>query len=430
MSDQNTLSNEPNKPRRFATLSLIVMPLLLFVGIGWFAPNYVPAEGTLDYTLGGDYLQEYVGGILFLDPSQNKELYNIDICRKLQHNEKLVGFAWEDSKFFPMVYPPFYYAAVSPLSKLEYLTAARVWLFLMVLALIAALFVIRRVTHLHIGLLLATCFSAPLLLSLTTGQKSTVLLLILATTFWAYRSNKKFLSGAVFGLIAFKPHLGVPIGLFMLFRREYSFVMGCYFSVFVLIVASLFTGFDVCTDYFAVVMGFSDYVQTGGYHLEKGFSLWSAWQLMANDPLVAKIGTIASSLIILGGTAWTLRKPERMQGDEALRSFSAMVMATVLVAPHLYGYDLTMLVLPALLLTQFFLNQRRAGTNVNLVAPALLAVLLVGMDGCSWVATQTGIQIGVILLAISWFLALRPFKYDTIAAPQSVQPLGKKLAGA
>ena len=423
-------SPDPSSQRRssrWEPIALILLPLLLFVGIGWFAPNYVPSDKAREATLGGDFLQEYVGGILYRDPSQNKELYNIDVCRALQHNEELVGFTWDDSKFFPMVYPPFYYAIVSPLSKLEYLTAARVWLFLMIAALIAALFIIRRVTRLHVGLVLASCLAAPLLLSLTTGQKSSVLLLILAATFWAYRENKKFLAGAVFGLIAFKPHLGVPIGLFMLARKEYSFVMGCYFSVFSLIVVSIFTGFDVCTDYFSVVMGFSEYVQTSGYHLEKGFSIWSAVQMGVSDPTVAKVATVVSSLAVLGGTAWILRKPERMQGDEALRSFSAMVMATVLVAPHLYGYDLTMLILPALLLTQFYLNQKRAGAKSNLIAPALLVVVLVGMDACSWLALHSGIQLGVVLLVASWFLALQPFKYEGMPVENSA--VTQKLAG-
>jgi len=272
---------------------------------------------------------------------------------------------------------------------------------------------LKRLLNVHTGILLLTCVAAPLLLSLTTGQKSSFLFLILTGTWALWRANKPFASGAIFGLIAFKPHLGIPVGLFMLFRKQWSFVLGCYFSVGLLMVASLMTGFDICTDYFCVTMGFSDYVQSGGYHLEQGFSLWSAWQLAVHDATIAKIATIVSSLAILAGTVYFLRRPSCHQGDNLSRSFSAMTIATVLVSPHLYAYDLAMLLLPAILLSDIAI--RRQDNWQNFAPVIALAILLFGMNPLITFGAASGLNLGVPLMVVAWVFTLKSVQEETRA---------------
>jgi len=386
---------------------LIIVPLLLFVVIACFAPNFVnssPEEVRRD-PLGGDFLQEYAGGVLYRDKAQNNQLYNVDVCREIQHDTSLLGFAWDESRFFPMVYPPFYYAVISPISKLDYTTAMRLWLLAMVAFLAIALLWLKRSLNVHHWLLLSACVAAPLLLSLTTGQKSSLLFLILTGTFCLMRADKPFLAGAFFGLIAFKPHLGIPIGLFMLIHRQWSFVIGCYITVGCLIVASLATGFDICTDFFGVTMGFTNYVHNGGYHLEQGFSLWSAWQLALSDREMAKILTIVTTLIVLAGTAFALRKKESLQGDQLLTSMSIMTIATVLVAPHLYAYDLAMLLLPLILLGHQLIQRFQTAPSQSpgqYLPVAALAIVLLGMSPLIWLASFTGINFGVVLMFAAW----------------------------
>ena len=430
---ENQINTGPSGQLRTGRLSygaLIVVPIILFLIIVSFAPNFVTTDSVRHDPLGGDFLQEYAGGVLFRDASQNNQLYNVDVCREIQHDANLLGFQWEESRFFPMVYPPFYYAAVSPLSTLEYLTATRVWLLLMTACLVASLLLLRRQLQLHTGFLLLSCLAAPVLLSLTTGQKSTVLLLILTATWAAWRKDKPFAAGAIFGLIAFKPHLGIPVGLFMLARKQWSFVMGCYFTVGCLIVGSLATGFDICTDYFSVTMGFTDYVQSGGYHLEQGFSLWSAWQLSVSDPTTAKILTTVSSLVILIGTIIVLRRSDCHRTANRARGFSAMIIATVLLAPHLYAYDLAILVLPALLLgnqakgdAQNKRDAQNKGESLDkatLVPVAALLIVLFGMNPLISIGSMTGLNLGVPLLVVAWAgaLQLMQSKPAAVAVPR------------
>ena len=422
---QKTETNRSTTPWRSGAW-LVAIPFLLFVAIGWFAPNFTNQDSSQVRVdpLGGDYLQEYAGGVLIGDQSQDNQLYNLTLSRQIQHDEERLGFAWDESRFFPMVYPPFYYAAISPLSKLAYPTAMRVWLFLMVGFLIAGLLWLKRSLNVHNGILLVACLAAPLLLSLTTGQKSSVLFFVLVSTFCLLRSNKPFLAGAAFGLIAFKPHLGIPIGLFMLARRQWSFVTGCLLMVGCLVVASLATGMDNCADYFSLTLGFTDYVHNGGYHLEQGFSLWSAWQLALSDRTLAKFFTVTFSLIVIGGTAFLLRKPECHQGDNLLRSFSAMILATVLVSPHLYAYDLAMLLVPTILLSHLAI--RRMESLWQLVPVIALGIVLFGTNLLIQFAAVSGINLGVLLMIVAWGSILGSTRLKTVT--QEENSINKALA--
>jgi hypothetical protein len=398
----------PHRSARRSVTALLVVPLFLFVVIGWVTPNFVDNGLPRDNPLGGDFLQEYAGGVLFLDLQNNRRLYRSEAFRRVQHDAQVIGFSWNENKYFPVVYPPFYYAAVSPLSRLEYLTAARLWLLLMTGCLAGSLLVLRRCLPATAGWLLLACLTAPLLLSLSSGQKSSLLLLILTGTWALLHQRRPFTSGMVFGMIAFKPHLGIPVGLFMLVTRQWRFVGGCALTVSVLIAASLLTGLQNCSDYVGVVTGFADYVHHGGYHLEQGFSLWSFWQLAVGDDTLARIATLVCGSLVLGVTARSLSQPAAFQGDNLSRSFSAMTIATVLVAPHLYAYDLTMLLLPAILLGEMALRQPRQWlTILPLIA---LAILLFGMQGLVNLAAISRLNAGVPLMLGVWALTLIALK--------------------
>ncbi len=95
----------------------------------------------------------------------------------------MTGFTWDQSQYFPPVYPPFWYAAVSPLSHLHYDQAVHVWAGLMTACLIIALLLIYRFTDVPVFLLLILCLSTPVIHSISSGQKGTLLLLIFTVSF-------------------------------------------------------------------------------------------------------------------------------------------------------------------------------------------------------------------------------------------------------
>jgi len=121
-----------------AMVGIAVVPVLITIGLLFMSPNYqepnAETEQPLSYPLGGDYLQEHVGGQLILNPTTRNKLYDSETFKSAQHEHRRLGFSWDENQFFLAVYPPFWYSVVSPLTGLPYLVASRVWLCLMTIA--------------------------------------------------------------------------------------------------------------------------------------------------------------------------------------------------------------------------------------------------------------------------------------------------------
>lgn len=406
-------SNRSAWLRQLAVLAIV--PAIIMVGLLWRSPNFnspdQSSDAVLSYPLGGDYLQEYVGGGLILDPSQRDHLYDAEIFDVAQHDATRVGFSWDDQQFFPAVYPPFWYAAVSPLSKLSYLTASRVWLILMTVAMVVACWILNRFAAVPAPLLMAMCLAAPVIQSLNAGQKGTLLLLILATSYVLLKQRRHFLSGSIFALIAFKPHLAIAIGLWMLAAKNWRWCAGAFAGLSSLAVASVLIGPDLLSDYLNVVSGFGNFVQSGGYNLHESFSLWSFWQQLVNNSLIAKLLTIVTSLIVVAVSLWMFRQRDNEQSKpiDVDRAFAAMVIVTIITSPHLYTYDLTVLLLPIGLLARIALDTRGQERDYAAWIPVGLLVILMFANGAlTSFAASSGIQFGVLLLLATWVAIMRP----------------------
>ena len=96
-----------------------------------------------------------------------------------------------------------------------------------------------------------------------------------------------------------------------------------------------------------------------------------------------------ATLIVLGVL---LRGPVRVESPVFAAQFSGLVLATILVSPHLLTYDLTLLVLPATLLAGSALN--RGDVSLGGAFRALLAAVVL-LSLSSPVARLTGLQISV-----------------------------------
>ena len=73
MTDAGTskpdLSSSTNAPSALKSLVVVaIVPLIVLAGLFWRSPNHrwsdIQVHQTLGYPMGGDYLQEYVGGFL------------------------------------------------------------------------------------------------------------------------------------------------------------------------------------------------------------------------------------------------------------------------------------------------------------------------------------------------------------------------------
>jgi hypothetical protein len=214
---------------RGETTTWAVAATLLVAGLACLAsPNFHAGFDPARGPLGGDFLQEWIGGYL-VRSGQAARLYDGPYVRALEHDAGLVGFDWSGQRYLPMVYPPFYYALVSPLSLLPLGAAGVVWAALMILFLAATQVLLARGLEGPGGrsawLWPCAILFAPLVQNLTSGQKGTVLLLLFAATYVLFRRGRPFWAGVVFGLLAFKPQLTLVIGAAMLAKGRIALVV-------------------------------------------------------------------------------------------------------------------------------------------------------------------------------------------------------------
>ncbi len=388
---------------------ILALPLVFIGLVLCFSPNFKSVDGMRTSPLGGDFLQEWVGAKLFERGEENK-LYDLEYVQAFQHDSSMVGFDWPEDEYFPMVYPPFYYASLRPLSRFRYPVSSIIWAVLSGLAFSISGFLLFRY-YPPCQPVFGRCFVGslvfvPLLNCFNMGQKSTYLLLILSATFVLLHRNRPFLAGTVFGLIVFKPHLGVLIGLTMLLKRQWKFALGALAVVVVVFCCSWLNHPRLIRDYAGVVSGMGEYVQTGGYQLADSNSLWGAAQLTFGWLTASSVKMIAAGLsLLIVGLLWRVMQGRIETGSPRFsRQFAAMSVAMVLLSPHFYGYDLTVLLLPMLLVISTFAP---GAWRANLVDRSLGIVwlgifVLAGMF--SQIATVIQIQPSIFLMTAALVL--------------------------
>ncbi len=403
-------------PRARTILFTVFGFVLLFL---FCSPNFQSGSEFRATPLGSDFLQEWTGGYIWLN--HRADLYDAERFVAVQHDPAIVGFGWPHEQYYPMVYPPFYYMLLSPLAKLPYAWALTIWMLAIGGAIAATLCLWARfypAAQSHWGkCLLATLAFFPLLMCFNTAHKSTFLLLILTGTYLLLYHRKPFASGALFGLIAFKPHLGLVIGIAMLLKRQWNFVAGCAVTVATLLFLSLLAGWDLCQAYFWQCLSMSDYSSTSGYLLTESHNLiGAAGLLFGTDSTFGAIvfWVMAAGLMAIVG--FGMKGSIQTDSKRFALQFSMLVIATVLLSPHFYVYDLTILLLPIGLVV-FELGKWQGRRTLNwqrqwLLASCLGLFVFTGLS--KRVAEVIGVQPTVLLLIVAAvLLATSPNWYDT-----------------
>jgi hypothetical protein len=417
--NENALLLTPIAAARLRVASLAAA-LLGIVLIYLVNPNFHGEIGPRSAPYGGDFLQEWVGGRMVRSGEADR-LYDLQYVVAAQHDARDVGYAWDDARYLPMVYPPFYYLLVSPLSYLPSHVAAIVWAALLVGALAATVAMLASAypalrERFAPAIPLAVLF-APMIENLASSQKGTILLFILTASFLLQRSGRPWAAGCVFGLMAIKPHLAVLIGISMLLRRQWRFTAGAATTAAVLLGVSLAVSPSACADYLRLSSGVVDYVYTSGYDLAKSHCWYGFFTLLAADsPSVARslTGIAAAGTIYL--LARLLSGPLRPKEPKFALQYSGMILATVLLSPHLMTYDLTLLLLPLFLFaTQIAEGHDSASslarpgdktgdkqlcTGTHRRRLMAISIGLYALGGASTaIARSTGVQISVLLMA-------------------------------
>lgn len=430
--------SDPWSPLRAGWGSMpVLISVLLLVILFAFTPNFRWSD-LRESPYAGDFLQEWVGGHIVLKGDRSR-LYDRPYAKAIEHDPTIVRFAWDESQYLPIVYPPFYYSLVSPLSLMPVRVAAWVWAGLMVLSLGGFVALIAHCMDKHspssslsssdldresekrftfLWALPGVILFAPVLESLSSSQKGPVCLLLLTATYLLLRRDRALMAGVVFGLLAFKPQLTLVLIGVMLAKREWRFLLGSSFTGACLLGWSLMVGGKACLDYVTFATTAGDYWQSAGYDLHKSHSLFGFFELISSMtgraggvPMRAAQGTAIAIVVVL--LIRLLQGPLRTTSSRFPLQFAGISIATVLLSPHLFTYDLTLLLLPIVLIGTWCWKRREERSPAVQGSMAMVALLYVLPGVSPSLALLSGIQITVpVMLALLYALRVADGSFD------------------
>jgi Glycosyltransferase family 87 len=389
-------ANSTIRPHAAALLAAALLAFLLAYIFFW-SPNFT------DPFPGGDYFQFYLAARIFRDGSPER-LYDFAYQIRFQNDRAIMPFSLGNLSFL-YIYPPFFVWFCLPFSYLPFKAGAVAWVLFMTGCLLAAVRFLSRTpagTPVAFGYaLLASLLFTPTLLSLYSCQNATLSLLILSATYALLRSGRPLAAGALFTLLAFKPQLTLVIAGAMLWKGQWRFLLGGLAAGLVLAGASLAVSPVASADYLRLAPALSRWwIAQPNFPLAE-MSSWRGfwWLLLAGWPTqYAETAAAVSTLVTVALLAWTLRGPLQTTSEGFAPRFAALVLATVLISPHLLAYDLTLLVLPMGLAvgSRIVPGGNRARDSVWLMTGALFAAASVSR----WVAASAGLQVVVPLMLV------------------------------
>jgi hypothetical protein len=307
--------------------------LLVLTGlavVGWCALS----RGGLDLLgkpLGTDFLSFYAASKLALGG------HAADAYSPSLHHAAEVAVFGRDTGYPAFFYPPLYLLICAPLAVLPYFPALIAWLGATGAAYLAA---IRCWWSQRSGWPDALAFPA-VLINLGHGQNAFLsAALIGAAAHWLNR--RPVLAGVAFGLLAYKPHLGLLLPIALVVAGRWTTIVSAAATVLAFAGLSLWAfGPDVWAAFLANSHLARATLESGLVEPGKMASAFAAVRTLGGPIALAYAVQAALVLYVLASLVLAQRRSPRGRAEPAL-----LVTAAVLASPFLLDYDLVILAFP------------------------------------------------------------------------------------
>lgn len=402
------------------TTSAPAVPAWINSAANWLTPNRIRAQAfvlalclwgvcAVDFATPGlfdragnikfqDFLQFYISARL-INQGRSSELFDQRAADQQMH-----AIVREPTRVqLPTVYGPQVGLLFTPLAKLSFPAAARIWTVLSLLAVVACFYLLWRScpalrSHARTVAICAIAFP-PIFHFFVRGQISALLLLCLSVAYLAFRADSDWLAGMALGCLVFKPQVLVAIPLILLLSQAWKAVAGLALAAAAQFAfAAIYFGAAVMRAYFDTMLHMSRWLgisEIGPAHIQM-HSLRSFFTLLIPWPDISLALYVVTSMaaIAIAAVVW------KSSAALAVR-FSALILASVLVNPHLFIYDLLVLAPAFLLLVDWMLRAHPAASPMLKVLLYLAFVLPLFGPLSRW----THIQLSVLAFgALLWSL--------------------------
>ena len=343
--------------REARAIALIVAIVLWAIAVLFWVSGsgYRSLAGPLK---GGDFIQFYaMGAVVAADP--DAPLYQVERLHAVQ--TALVPES--DPELYLPVYPPQAWLLFAPFTALPFGIAATIWTLILIAGYAAVVRATWRASRdaLPDGPFVALAAAAfPPFWNLVINGQNTIVPMIAFFLAWrALEHGRRLLAGLAFGILFVKPQFGLALAVVVLAGGEWAMLAG------LTIAAAVQLGIVAATTGVASLGDYAQFMRqvTAAEHLIEPdpFELHSIRSLvrLAPDWLETPLW-LAASAVVLERTVRVWRS-----GAPVATRMAVLVIATVLVSPHLFLYDAAILALPLLWLGAWTQRTDAVGARVS-----------------------------------------------------------------
>jgi hypothetical protein len=386
--------------------------MVLFISTIFVACLIVPRSTEQDRAVGLDFLSFYTAGTAIRE-GRAGDLYDLHAVRAFQVKlARQQGFEL-GTRYAPWWNPPFYALLFVPLSQLTFYCALGVWLTIGSACACASCWLLCRMladrqwqTWALVPVLMV--LSMPFINTTTHGQNTCLSLLVLTATVYLWRSDGSWLAGMAGGLLFYKPQLGLVIATAMIWDLGWRAAIGYLVTAAILLLMNILLLPGTLADFLHRVPENLAFVQTQTtYPWERHVTFKAFWRLLFDGtgvgPSSVAVNVLAAVCMIAIATALTsaiLRGRRRIDRD---RLIAATIVATPLLMPFYFDYDLLLLAVPAVLLARDWRADCKIDRWLLVSFATLFAWLLINPD----FAVKTRLNLAVPLLAVVVMLLIR-----------------------
>ncbi len=320
--------------------SCIFLGLYLVVTVAWLAlsPTLIDPNGK---PIGPDFMNVWSAGKLAL---AGEPAAAFDYGRHYEVQRAALPYGvGREAPYFGWPYPPHFLLAAALLALLPYGAALAAWMAVTLPVYLAAM---RAILPYRNWPLLALAFPA-VFVNFSHGQNGFLSTGLLGLGLLSLE-RRPILAGVFFGLLTYKPQLGVLLPLVLLADRHWTTFLSATATAAAAALASYAVfGAETWQAFFG------SFELTRTYVLEEGPTGWQKLQsaFAAMRMLGAGIETAyavqaAVSLLVAGAVLWIWRRPVGISLKGA-----ALATGSLLVTPYVLDYDLMLLALPLAWLT-------------------------------------------------------------------------------
>lgn len=368
---------------------------------GWYVwtlatPGLRDRNGNLK---GTDFLHFYALGSLAIE-HRGADLYKMKAQAALaaQRVPAAAGI-----RYLPL-YPPQVSLLFAPFARLHYGWALSLWWICTAILYGACCYAIWRVcpnlsVHGVTVAILALAFPA-FWHVIAWGQTSALALVCFTAIYFLLRGKREFAAGLVLGCLIFKPQLGLAAAVVFLTTGAWKIVAGAILSgIAEMSAGALYYGMQPLRRWIHLLRHVSELFPLLEPKPYQTHSLRTFWTLLLPWPTLSFPAYILTAAFVLVLTIVTWKRTESL----ALK-YSALLLASVLVAPHLTVYDLVILAPAILLLSDWILSQAPSSSTrwLGTLLYLIYALPLVGFS-----ALFTHVQLSVIAMTSAVYVIRR-----------------------